>query len=272
MDAIFVIVAAVLNMGNISFASSEAKNDKSAAKVDGKESETALGKVAASLGWERAELEQCLVKKKTIARKEVFWSPQTAAVAATTRDGLAKFIYAKLFDYLVDRINQSLGESSGRSIGILDIFGFEIFEVNSLEQLCINYTNESLQLQFNNKIFRDEEEEYTRQAIPYTRVNYIDNTPVLDIIENKASGVLAMLDDATNGIGGTDLAFCDALKKRNAEKKDVFPAPAKSNLSGFIVKHVSRRPLHTSPSRAPAFSASPSPNALLLHRCLRPAR
>ncbi len=139
----------------------------------------------------------------------------------------------------MDRINQSLGSSSARSIGILDIFGFEIFDLNSLEQLMINYTNESLQLQFNNKIFKDEEAEYTTQGIPYTRVGYIDNQPVLNLIEDKSSGVLSLLDDATNGIGGTDLAYADTLKKRNPpeQKKDVFPSAAKSNLSGFIIKH-----------------------------------
>jgi myosin heavy subunit len=98
-------------------------------------------------------------------------------------------VYAKLFDYLVERINQSLGSSSQRSIGILDIFGFEIFDLNSLEQLMINYTNESLQLQFNNKIFKDEEAEYTAQAIPYTRVGYIDNQPVLDLIGTCSSPI-----------------------------------------------------------------------------------
>ncbi len=100
MDSIFTIVAAVLNMGNILFVSSEAKNDKSPAKIappaaaDTKDgatsSEAALVKVATSLGWTRQSLEQCFLNKKMTSRGEVFWSPQPASVANNTRDGLAK--------------------------------------------------------------------------------------------------------------------------------------------------------------------------------------
>ena len=96
------------------------------------------------------------------------------------RNSLAKAVYARLFDWLVQRINScmvapSTGGGELTSIGILDIFGFEIFEKNSFEQLCINYCNEKLQQQFNDTTFKSEEETYRSEGIKYSKVNYIDN-------------------------------------------------------------------------------------------------
>jgi myosin heavy subunit len=90
MDSIFNIVASVLNLGNIQFSNSEAKNDKSPAQLEGKTSQTALNAVAAGLGVTPKDLAQCLLNKKMQSRKEVFWSPQPASVANNIRDGLAK--------------------------------------------------------------------------------------------------------------------------------------------------------------------------------------
>ena len=84
------------------------------------------------------------------------------------RDALAKDIYARLFDWIVARINESFTTSASQQknfIGILDIFGFEFFDVNSFEQLCINYANERLQAQFNRHLFQLEKEEYEREGI-----------------------------------------------------------------------------------------------------------
>ena len=100
-----------------------------------------------------------------------------------------KSVYNTLFNFLVGRINGALEGSRGRFIGILDIFGFEIFEVNSLEQLCINFANEKLQQLFNQNTFKQEEELYVAEGVALDHVEFIDNQPVLTLIEGKRTGV-----------------------------------------------------------------------------------
>jgi myosin-5 len=112
--------------------------------------------------------------------------------ATDMRDGIAKFIYANLFDWLVEQINIALevGKSrTGRSISILDIYGFESFKNNSFEQFCINYANERLQQHFNRHLFKLEQEEYEEDGIDWTKVEFVDNQECLDLIEKVINGL-----------------------------------------------------------------------------------
>ena len=135
------------------------------------------------------------------ARAEMYKKPCRREEAEFNRDTLAKAMYSKLFDYLVARINDSIQPSStdGSMIGILDIFGFEIFEHNSFEQLCINFVNERLQQIFIELTLKTEQEEYRAEGIPWTDIPYNDNKPVCELIEGRP-GILSLLDDvcATN--------------------------------------------------------------------------
>lgn len=119
---------------------------------------------------------------------------QTASEAA--RDALAKHIYAKLFQHIVNVVNKSL--ESGRKqhcfIGVLDIYGFETFEINSFEQFCINYANEKLQQQFNQHVFKLEQDQYLKEGIVWTMIEFYDNQPCIDLIESKL-GILDLLDE-----------------------------------------------------------------------------
>ena len=130
--------------------------------------------------------------------------------AAGARDSLAKTIYGRLFDYIVARVNVALhagteslaGENgnANRCIGVLDIFGFEIFEKNSFEQLCINFCNEMLQQQFNRAVFKKEEALYITEGIDYSSISYVDNQGIIDLVEKKKVdgqpfGLLPMIDD-----------------------------------------------------------------------------
>lgn len=119
---------------------------------------------------------------------------QSAAVAA--RDALAKHIYAKLFEHIVNIVNKSLGSSRKQHcfIGVLDIYGFETFESNSFEQFCINYANEKLQQQFNQHVFKLEQDQYLKEGIVWTMIEFYDNQPCIDLIEAKL-GILDLLHE-----------------------------------------------------------------------------
>jgi myosin-5 len=101
-------------------------------------------------------------------------------------------------DRIVDKINSSIGQDPDAKslIGVLDIYGFESFKINSFEQLCINLTNEKLQQHFNQHVFKMEQEEYTREEINWSYVEFVDNQDVLDLIEKKPGGIIALLDEA----------------------------------------------------------------------------
>jgi myosin-1 len=129
----------------------------------------------------------------------VYEVPLNTVQAVAVRDALAKAIYFNLFDWIVERVNQSLTArgSITNSIGILDIYGFEIFEKNSFEQLCINYVNEKLQQIFIQLTLKAEQDEYAREQIKWTPIKYFDNKVVCSLIEDKRPpGVFAALNDA----------------------------------------------------------------------------
>ena len=129
----------------------------------------------------------------------VYEVPLNKAQAASVRDALAKAIYNNLFEWIVDRVNQSMKTPtpSNHIIGVLDIYGFEIFDTNSFEQLCINYVNEKLQQIFIQLTLKTEQEEYVREQIKWTPIQYFNNKVVCDLIEEKRPpGIFAALNDA----------------------------------------------------------------------------
>lgn len=122
--------------------------------------------------------------------------PLKISEANSARDALAKAVYSKLFDYIVQSINKSIPyQASSYYIGVLDIAGFEFFTVNSFEQFCINYCNEKLQQFFNERILKQEQELYKREGLNVPEVKYSDNQDCIDLIETKANGILTLLDE-----------------------------------------------------------------------------
>ncbi|KAH8088806.1 hypothetical protein JL720_6771 [Aureococcus anophagefferens] len=153
---------------------------------------------------------------------DIEFAPAGDGSAAGAR-ALAKAAYGRLFDWLVKRINVAVaqgGAAGGKFIGVLDIFGFEIFESNSFEQLCINYTNEKLQQHFNRHTFKEEENLYRSEGIDFEPVPFIDNQPVLDLIEKKPDGLLLALDDVVNAPQGSDAKWMARCEKSHAAKKE----------------------------------------------------
>ncbi|KAL7551434.1 hypothetical protein ACHAWF_014622 [Thalassiosira exigua] len=167
------------------------------------------------LGVSIDHLERALTYRTVSAgRDEAVSVPMDAGAARRGCEALATAVYGAVFDYVVEEVNASVSDrragasaaaGRGASIGVLDIFGFEVFPTNSLEQLCINYANESLQQQFNRHVFRLEQEEYEREGIGWDRVGFADNADALELIDGRRNlGILTLLDEQCVVPGGTD--------------------------------------------------------------------
>ncbi|XP_051118886.1 myosin-11-like [Andrographis paniculata] len=194
-DAIFRVVAAILHIGNVDFMKGK-EIDSSVLKDD--KSKFHLQTAAELLMCDSSALEDALLKRVMVTPEEVIKRSLDPKSATVSRDGLAKTIYSRLFDWLVDKINNSIGQDPNSKvlIGVLDIYGFESFKSNSFEQFCINYTNEKLQQHFNQHVFKMEQEEYEREAIDWSYIEFVDNQDVLDLIEKKPGGIVTLLDEA----------------------------------------------------------------------------
>ncbi|PPS17756.1 hypothetical protein GOBAR_AA02779 [Gossypium barbadense] len=194
-EGIFSVVAAILHLGNIDF-SKGAEVDSSVIKDE--KSRFHLNTTAELLQCDVKSLENALIKRVMVTPEEIITRALDPVAAVGSRDALAKTIYSRLFDWLVDKINISIGQdpNSKQLIGVLDIYGFESFKFNSFEQFCINFTNEKLQQHFNQHVFKMEQEEYTKEEINWSYIEFVDNQDVLDLIEKKPGGIIALLDEA----------------------------------------------------------------------------
>ncbi|KAL0561924.1 hypothetical protein IC582_002369 [Cucumis melo] len=194
-DAIFRVVAAILHLGNIEFMKGK---EVDSSKVKDEKSNYHLRTAAELLMCDVKALEHSLCQRVIVTPDGNITKPLDPDSAALSRDALAKTVYSRLFDWIVDKINSSIGQDPNAAslIGVLDIYGFESFKVNSFEQLCINLTNEKLQQHFNQHVFKMEQEEYTKEEINWSYVEFVDNQDVLDLIEKKPGGIIALLDEA----------------------------------------------------------------------------
>ncbi|KAI3923089.1 hypothetical protein MKW92_045019 [Papaver armeniacum] len=233
-DAIFSVVAAILHLGNIDFVkgkeidSSKLKNDKSLYH---------LQTVAELLKCDAKQLEDSLTKRVIVTPDGDIIKLLDPDSAASNRDALAKTVYSRLFDWIVDKINRSIGQDPNAAslIGVLDIYGFESFKVNSFEQLCINLTNEKLQQHFNQHVFKMEQEEYEKEEINWSYVEFVDNQDVLDLIEKKPGGIIALLDEACMFPKSTHETFAQKLYQTYKNNKR-FSKP-KTSRTNFTINH-----------------------------------
>uniref|UniRef100_A0A8C2LHA5 Unconventional myosin-Va n=1 Tax=Cricetulus griseus TaxID=10029 RepID=A0A8C2LHA5_CRIGR len=228
---VFKILAAILHLGNVQVTT--VGNERSSVSED----DGHLKVFCELLGLETSKVAQWLCNRKIVTTSETVVKPMTRPQAINARDALAKKIYAHLFDFIVERINQALHFSGKQHtfIGVLDIYGFETFDVNSFEQFCINYANEKLQQQFNLHVFKLEQEEYMKEDIPWTLIDFYDNQPVIDLIEAKM-GILELLDEECLLPHGTDENWLQKLYNNFVNKNSLFEKPRMSNTS-FIIQH-----------------------------------
>ncbi|KAI8683759.1 Myosin-1 [Fusarium keratoplasticum] len=230
-DEIFRMLAAILWIGNIQF-----QEDQSgyAEVID-----RSVVDFAAYLMEVTPEqlINAITIRILTPRNGEVIESPANPAQALATRDALAKAIYSNLFDWIVERINKSLKarQPTSNTIGILDIYGFEIFEKNSFEQLCINYVNEKLQQIFIQLTLKAEQDEYAKEQIQWTPIKYFDNKVVCDLIEQiRPPGIFSAMKDATK-TAHADPAACDRTFMQSINgMSHAHLTPRQGN---FIIKH-----------------------------------
>uniref|UniRef100_A0A6N2MHE8 Myosin motor domain-containing protein n=1 Tax=Salix viminalis TaxID=40686 RepID=A0A6N2MHE8_SALVM len=206
----FAMLAAVLWLGNISFQVVDNENHVEAL------ADEAVNSAARLINCSAQDLILALSTHKIQAGKDSITKKLTLQQAIDRRDALSKFIYADLFEWLVVQINKSfeVGELiTGRSISILDIYGFESFKNNSFEQFCINYANERLQQHFNRHLFKLKQQEYEEDGIDWAKVDFQDNQECLNLFEKKPLGLLSLLDEESNFPNATDLTFAIKLKQ-----------------------------------------------------------
>ncbi|KAG0351589.1 Myosin type-2 heavy chain 1, partial [Podila minutissima] len=231
---IFRLLAALIHIGNIQVTG---RNDAIISDED-----PSLVIASKVLGIPLSEFKKWLVKKQITTRSEKIVSNLKPDQALIVRDSVAKYIYSSLFDWLVNNINASLSSEAVASkihsfIGVLDIYGFEHFKKNSFEQFCINYANEKLQQEFNQHVFKLEQEEYVREKIDWKFIEFSDNQPCIEMIEGKL-GVLSLLDEESRMPSGSDQGWCNKLfSQLGTEKhKKWFTKPRFSN-AAFTINH-----------------------------------
>lgn len=235
------VVSAVLQFGNIVF-----KKERNTDQASMPEN-TAAQKLCHLLGMNVMEFTRAILTPRIKVGRDYVQKAQTKEQADFAIEALAKATYERLFRWLVHRINKALDRTKRQGasfIGILDIAGFEIFELNSFEQLCINYTNEKLQQLFNHTMFILEQEEYQREGIEWNFIDFgLDLQPCIDLIERPANppGVLALLDEECWFPKATDKTFVDKLvQEQGTHSKFQKPRQLKDKADFCIIHYAGR--------------------------------
>ena len=230
-QAVWRLVAGTLNFQNVLFESTGPDSSRISS-----ESERSIDLAVEGFKVDGAVLRKELLTTTRSLKGEIITSNLKASVATDGRDALTKVTYDSIFSFLVDRINEvtDVEDTGGHWIGLLDIFGFEDFDRNSFEQVCINLANETLQGHYNTFIFRKDMDECQAEGIDVSQVECPDNTPCLELITGKL-GVFALLDEECCLGEGSDKAFLQKLEMQHA--KHPFFAKKKLSQDSFIIKH-----------------------------------
>ncbi|KAF1466398.1 Myosin heavy chain, skeletal muscle, adult, partial [Spheniscus demersus] len=223
--AIYKLTGAVMHYGNLKF---KQKQREEQAEPDGTE---VADKAAYLMGLNSADLLKALCYPRVKVGNEYVTKGQTVQQVNNSVGALAKAVYEKMFLWMVVRINQQLDTKQPRQyfIGVLDIAGFEIFDFNSFEQLCINFTNEKLQQFFNHHMFVLEQEEYKKEGIEWTFIDFgMDLAACIELIE-KPMGIFSILEEECMFPKATDTSFKNKLYDQHLGKSSNFqkPKPAK---------------------------------------------
>ncbi|XP_053556080.1 unconventional myosin-Vb-like [Bombina bombina] len=226
----FRIISAILHLGNVELIAHGADH------CYVKDNDYHLEMFCSLLGVECTEMAKWLCNRKFVTVAETYVTPMSISQAFNNRDALAKHMYGSLFHWTVTRVNQALSTGTSRHsfIGVLDIYGFETFKVNSFEQFCINYANEKLQQQFNWHVFQLEQTDYIQEQIPWTLIDFYDNQPCIDLIEGRL-GILDLLDEECKMPNGSDRSWALKLYDRHSQTPH-FLKPPLSRLA-FTVRH-----------------------------------
>jgi len=234
VNCILNVVAAVLHLGNCKF---DAPANNSEGSMVMSECDASIEMAAKLTGVGRKELESALCNQsRTVAGSQIK-SPVSVRQASDNRDALAKALYGMTFNFIVSNSNTSIGylDNVKLFVGVLDIFGFECFKMNSFEQVCINFTNERLQQFFNQFVFKLEEQLYERECIPWDPLDFPDNQDAVDLLQGRGTGVFAILDEECVVPAGSDLGFVNKLIKQHKGHKRF--DEIKTKPTWFVIKH-----------------------------------
>ncbi|XP_032429118.1 unconventional myosin-VIIb [Xiphophorus hellerii] len=232
------LLAAILHLGNVEFESVIMSNLEGCSVA--KSSHFSMA--SQLLEVDPTALEKCLTQRAVTTARDTVNKPLNSDQALDGRDAFVKAIYGKLFIWVVTKINDAVykppddEDTVRQSIGLLDIFGFENFDNNSFEQLCINFANEQLQQFFVKHVFKLEQEEYAREGILWQHIDYLDNQRTLDTLANKPMNVLALVDEESNFPKGTDASMLQKLNQFHT-KGEVYIPPKNNFETQFGIQH-----------------------------------
>ena len=239
LEEVWAFIAGMLYLGNVTFGSDAEKSNISAV---GPNDAVRVAEKYLGVG----DMTGLLTTRQITVNGEVTVANHTPKQAGAARDALVKIMYDRLFSYLVTRINNTVDDTERATmyIGLLDVYGFEFFEVNSFEQLCINFANEKLQQFFLTTVFSNEAATYKEEGIPWTPVSYADNKQIINLCEDPQVGIYKLLDSQCRAPNTSGKTFCAALHETHGKtNKEVFGAPKlskkeqRSKDDHFLVKH-----------------------------------
>ncbi|XP_028626470.1 unconventional myosin-VIIa isoform X4 [Grammomys surdaster] len=233
------LLAAILHMGNLQYEARTFENLDACEVLFS----PSLATAASLLEVNPPDLMSCLTSRTLITRGETVSTPLSREQALDVRDAFVKGIYGRLFVWIVEKINAAIYKppslevkNSRRSIGLLDIFGFENFTVNSFEQLCINFANEHLQQFFVRHVFKLEQEEYDLESIDWLHIEFTDNQEALDMIANRPMNVISLIDEESKFPKGTDATMLHKLNSQHKLNANYVP-PKNSHETQFGINH-----------------------------------
>ncbi|XP_069752500.1 unconventional myosin-VIIa-like [Narcine bancroftii] len=232
------LLAAILHLGNLKFQAAIYNNLDCCELL----SSSHLSMATKLLEVNPLELENAMINRSILIRGESMSTPVSKMWAASNRDALAKAIYSHLFVWIVNRINTVIYTQSANSpekassIGLLDIFGFENFDLNSFEQLCINFANEQLQQFFVRHLFKQEQAEYLQENITWQHIDFVDNQKALDTLSNKPMNIISLIDEESKLPKGTDRTMLNKLNLHH-NNNSIYIPPKSSHEIQFGITH-----------------------------------
>ncbi|CAM4341932.1 unnamed protein product [Lepidochelys olivacea] len=233
------LLAAILHMGNLRYEARMYDNLDACEVVRS----ASLITAASLLEVDPQDVMNCLTSRTLITRGETVSTPLSMEQALDVRDAFVKGIYGRLFVWIVEKINAAIYrppshelQSVRRSIGLLDIFGFENFTVNSFEQLCINFANENLQQFFVRHVFKLEQEEYNLENINWQHIEFTDNQDALDMIAIKPMNIISLIDEESKFPKGTDATMLHKLNSQHKLNTNYIP-PKNNHETQFGINH-----------------------------------
>ena len=231
---IMKLLSGILHLGNLKYKATVVQNMDTCEITD----TINMTRISIILGLARNLLNDALLQKTIFAHGERVISFLSKEQAVEARDAFVKAIYGKIFVRIVEKINKTIFKvvKNKTSIGVLDIFGFENFDINGFEQLCINYANENLQQFFVKYIFKLEQEEYTSEGINWKTIEFIDNQNILDMIGLKPMSVMALINEETVFPKGSDTTLVAKLHSTHGTKS-IYIKPKYENSVQFGIQH-----------------------------------